>query len=68
MIIFKVLYIIGSSQYSMVDVREYLAFLSAHPEVHSLILSLGSKYSVSDVNLAFVDAAAKKNVKTLLVK
>lgn len=68
MITFKALHIIGSSQYSMVDVRDYLDFLCAHPELHAIITSLGTRYSVSDVNLAFADAAAKKNVKTLLVK
>ena len=52
----------------MVDVRDYLDFLCAHPELHAIITSLGTRYSVSDVNLAFADAAAKKNVKTLLVK
>ena len=67
-ITFKALRIIGSSQYSMVDVEDYLAFLCAHKEVHSTILSLGSHYKVADVNTAFADAEAGKNVKTLLVK
>ncbi|MBQ8408576.1 MAG: zinc-binding dehydrogenase [Clostridia bacterium] len=67
-ITFKALHMIGSSQYSMVDVRDYLDFLCAHPEVHSIILQLGSKYRVEDANLAFEDALASKNIKTLLVK
>ncbi|MBE6691619.1 MAG: hypothetical protein E7590_10165 [Ruminococcaceae bacterium] len=68
MITFKALRIIGSSQYSMVDVEGYLAFLCTHKEVHSSILSLGTHYKVADVNNAFADAEAGKNVKTLLVR
>ena len=68
MITFKALQIIGSSQYSMVDVRDYLKFLCEHKEVHNIIFELGTQYSVSDVNLAFTDAKAGKNIKTVLVK
>lgn len=67
MITFKALQIIGSSQYSMADVREYLAFLCAHPECHDIIRALGSCYPVEQVNQAFADAEAGKNIKTLLV-
>jgi threonine dehydrogenase-like Zn-dependent dehydrogenase len=67
MITFKALQIIGSSQYSMADVREYLAFLCAHPECHDTIRALGSCYPVEQVNQAFADAEAGKNIKTLLV-
>jgi len=68
LITFKALHIIGSSQYSMCDVRKYLEFLCEHTEIHDTIRALGTKYSVSDVNLAFADAKARKNVKTLLVQ
>ena len=64
----KALRIIGSSQYSMVDVRDYLDFLCAHKELHKTVLSLGTYYKVEDVNTAFSDALAGKNVKTLLVR
>ncbi|MBQ3178788.1 MAG: alcohol dehydrogenase catalytic domain-containing protein [Clostridia bacterium] len=67
LITFKALQILGSSQYSMVDVRDYLAFLSDHPELHQRILALGTGYAVEDVNRAFEDAYAGKNVKTMLV-
>lgn len=67
MITFKALQIIGSSQYSMVDVREYLDFLCTHPECHGTIRALGSRYPVEQVNQAFADAEAGKNIKTLLV-
>ena len=67
MITFKALQIIGSSQYSMADVREYLAFLCAHPECHDTIRALGSCYPMEQVNQAFADAEAGKNIKTLLV-
>ena len=68
MITFKALHIIGSSQYSMSDVRAYLDFLCAHPELHATIQQLASCYPVSEVNAAFDDAKAGNNVKTLLVK
>ncbi len=68
MITFKALHIIGSSQYSMVDVRKYLEFLCEHKETHDVIRSLGTSYTISEVNKAFDDAKARKNVKTLLVK
>lgn len=68
MITFKALHMIGSSQYSMTDVKAYLEFLCEHREAHEIILSLGSRYSVSDVNRAFEDARAGKNIKTMLVK
>ena len=67
-ITFKALHIIGSSQYSMVDVKDYLTFLCAHPECHDTIVSLGSRYAVADVNKAIDDAMSGNNVKTLLVK
>lgn len=68
MITFKALQIIGSSQYSMIDVKDYLAFLCDHKETHEKILSLGTAYAVSDVNRAFADARNGMNIKTLLVK
>ncbi|MBO4868766.1 MAG: alcohol dehydrogenase catalytic domain-containing protein [Clostridia bacterium] len=68
MITFKALRMIGSSQYSVCDVRDYLDFLCAHEELHETIRSLCTCYKVEDVNKAFEDAMAGKNVKTLLVK
>ena len=67
MITFKALHIIGSSQYSMQDVHDYLAFLVAHREVEEKILALGTLYPLSEVNRAFADAKSGKNIKTLLV-
>ena len=67
MITFKALHIIGSSQYSMEDVRDYLQFLCDHKETHDVIKQLANQYSVSDVNRAFEDAMSGKNTKTVLV-
>ena len=67
-ITFKALHIIGSSQYSMVDVKTYLTFLEDHPELYSLIKSATSQYPVSSVNDAFDDMKEYKNIKTLLIK
>lgn len=67
-ITFKALHIIGSSQYSMVDVKDYLAFLSANHDLYPLIEKLGSKYPVEKINEAIIDAKSGNNIKTLLVK
>ena len=68
LITFKAVRIIGSSQYSMIDVKDYLAFLTAHPALVSCIRDLATCYPVSETNKAFEDALAGKNVKTVLVK
>ncbi len=66
-ICFKALQILGSSQYSMVDVRSYLQFLVEHPALHQTIADMATSYDVADVNLAFEDAQAGKNIKTVLI-
>lgn len=66
-ITFKALSIIGSSQYSMVDVHDYVKFLCEHTEIHETVKELASCYKVGDINRAFEDAFAKKNIKTVIV-
>ena len=66
-ITFKALRIIGSSQYSMIDVKDYLAFLQENPALCARIRELATCYPVADTNAAFEDALAGKNVKTVLV-
>lgn len=66
-ITFKALQILGSSQYSFPDVREYVAFLEAHPETAEKIGALATKYPVREVNRAFDDMGKRRNIKTLLV-
>ena len=68
LITFKALHIIGSSQYSVSDVETYLDFLCANKDLHEVILQLGNKYKVEQVNEAFLDAKSGNNVKTLLIK
>lgn len=68
LITFKAVRIIGSSQYSMIDVKDYLAFLEANPALVPVIRDLATCYPVSEANKAFEDALAGKNVKTVLVK
>ena len=68
LITFKAVRIIGSSQYSMIDVKDYLAFLQDHPALVPVIRDLAACYPVSEANKAFEDALAGKNVKTVLVK
>ncbi|MBQ9151646.1 MAG: alcohol dehydrogenase catalytic domain-containing protein [Clostridia bacterium] len=67
-ITFKAVRIIGSSQYSMIDVRDYLAFLVGHPTLAACIRDLATCYPVAETNKAFEDALAGKNVKTVLTK
>ena len=66
LITFKALHIIGSSQYSVPDIVQYLAFIEAHPQFHEIVSSLASCYTVEDANCALEDAGAGKNIKTLL--
>ncbi len=66
LITFKALHIIGASQYSVSDVRDYMTFLCRHPELHDTIRALGNYYPVEQVNEAFADAKAGNNIKTLL--
>ena len=68
LITFKALHIIGSSQYSMCDVRAYLDFLTEHTELYEKIRGLGTSFKVSEINEAIAYAKSAKNVKTLLVK
>lgn len=68
MITFKALHIIGASQYSVSDVKDYLTFLVEHPAYHDIIRRMAGRYAIEDVNAAFADAKAGKNVKTVLVK
>ncbi|MBR6729353.1 MAG: alcohol dehydrogenase catalytic domain-containing protein [Clostridia bacterium] len=68
MITFKALHIIGSSQYSFEDVRGYVKFLEENLGLHETISSLATCYPVADVNKAFAEAKARKNIKTVLTK
>ena len=67
MITFKALHIIGSSQYSVSDVKAYLDFLCSHTELHEIVKKLSSRYSISDINLAIEDAKSGNNIKTVLI-
>ena len=68
LITFKALHIIGSSQYSFSDVESYVDFLAKNPALHEKIAALATCYRIEEINKAFDDAKARKNVKTLLVK
>lgn len=68
LITFKALHIIGSSQYSVSDVKNYLSFLAAHRELHETVKSMANFYPVSQANKAFEDAEAGKNGKTVFLK
>jgi len=67
MITFNALHIIGSSQYSITDVENYLSFLKENPQLHACISSLSSSYKVEEINKAFEDAKSGDNIKTMLV-
>ncbi len=68
LITFKALHIIGSSQYSVSDVKDYLKFLTEHKDLHSKIIELGNRYKVEEINKAIDDAKSGNNIKTMLVK
>ncbi len=67
MITFKALHIIGSSQYSISDVKSYLDFLIANPELCRIFRGFAKEYKLEDINTAIADAEAGKNIKTVLV-
>ncbi len=68
LITFKAIHIVGSSQYSVIDVKNYLEFLVKNPHLADIFRSLATLYPISQTNEAFADALAGKNVKTVLVK
>ncbi|MCR5262464.1 MAG: alcohol dehydrogenase catalytic domain-containing protein [Clostridiales bacterium] len=65
-ITFKALQILGSSQYSMCDIGAYLDFVSAHADMLPLMKDTVTQYRVQDINAAFADAEAGRNIKTVL--
>ncbi|MBQ3870460.1 MAG: alcohol dehydrogenase catalytic domain-containing protein [Clostridia bacterium] len=67
LITFKALQIFGSSQYSIPDVKAYLEFLKNNTDLQDTIVKLGTYYHISEVNEAFSDAKAGKNIKTMLI-
>lgn len=66
-ITFNALHIIGSSQYSVSDVKHYLSFLTENPQLHGVILQMADTYSLESVQQALTDAKQGKNVKTMLI-
>ncbi|MBE6612517.1 MAG: hypothetical protein E7632_08490 [Ruminococcaceae bacterium] len=66
-ITFKALQILGSSQYSIPDVKNYVDFLDKNPDVAAKIKTLATVYPVRLVNEAFDDMGKRLNIKTLLV-
>ncbi len=68
MITFKALHIIGSSQYSVCDVKKYLEFLKNNKDLHPIISQLANKYNISQINEAIADAKDRNNIKTLLIQ
>lgn len=68
MITFNALHIIGSSQYSVSDVQDYLTFLQKIPSLHDCIWSLAKTYPVAEINQAIEDAKSGRNIKTMLVR
>ena len=67
LITFKALALLGSSQYDKNDIAEYLAYLQANRRLHKLIRPLATCYAVKDINRAFKDIQARKNIKSILV-
>lgn len=66
-ITFKALRILGSSQYSICDVEDYVAFLVKHPGLHKKIAALATKFTVAETNEAIAAAKAGTAIKIVLV-
>ena len=67
-ITFKALRILGSSQYSICDVEQYVAFLEANPDLHERIAALAAKFPVEQTNDAIAAAKAGTAIKVVLTK
>ena len=67
-ITFGALQLIGSSQYSLCDVANYIKFLENNPKLLPIIRATASTYHVSDINKAFEELQERKAVKALLVE
>ena len=68
LITFRALRVIGSGQYTLGDVDEYLDFLAANPDLQKLFASTLSCYSVGNVQTAIEDAIAGRTVKAVFSK
>ena len=68
LVTFNALHIIGSSQYSIRDVKAYIDFMIRNPGLHECTRQLAAFYTIDQINQAFADAKSGKNIKTVLVK
>lgn len=68
LITFRALNIIGSGQYTLSDVSDYLDFLVANPELQKLFASTVSTYPVCEVQKAIADASAGLAIKGVFSK
>jgi len=66
-ITFRALRVIGSSQYTMNDIKTYLDFLKTHPDLQAVFARMVAKYPLKSVNTAMADAKAGKAVKCVFV-
>ena len=67
LVTFRALQIIGSGQYTMADLKTYVDFLAAHPDLQALFAEVVQKYPLKKANEAMQDAAAGKAVKAVFV-
>ena len=68
LITFKALKLIGSGQYKLTDIAEYLAFLRKYPELQKLFAaSISHRFTVSQANEAVACASQGKAIKAVFV-
>lgn len=65
-ITFKALQIIGSSQYDMTDVADYLEFLKQYPDLQSIISNSIKIFKIDDINEALAYAQSHAVCKVVL--
>ncbi len=66
MITFKALTIVGSSQYSLADIKAYLAFLKKNPKLHRPFAAcITHQYTVDDAVKACADSSSGRAVKAV---
>lgn len=66
LITFKALQIIGSSQYDMTDVIDYLEFLKEYPELQVIIADSIKTFRIDNINDAFTYAQSHLSCKVVL--
>lgn len=69
LITFKALQIIGSGQYKLSHIKDYLDFIAENPDIETIFARcITHKYSLSEIEQAFANASTGQSIKGVFVK